>query len=119
MTRPTSYRSLIVWQKAMDLVDGVDDISDAWPPKEQFRMTAQIQRAVVSIPANIAEGHGRTGPNEFAHHLSIAHGSLCETETLITAARRRRYIDQATEDRLLDASAEIGRLLNGLMRSLR
>ena len=117
--RPTGRRSLLVWQKAMDLVDAVYDASEGWPPQQQFRMTAQLQRAVVSVPSNIAEGHGRTGPNEYADHLSIAYGSLCETETLVTAARRRRYIDSATEDRSLEAAAEIGRLLNGLLRSLR
>ena len=119
MTRPTGYRSLLVWQKAMDLVDAVYDVSETWPSQQRFRMTAQIQRAVVSIPANIAEGHGRTGSNEYAHHLSIAYGSLCETETLITVAQRRRYVDAVTEDRLLEAAAEVGRLLNGLIRSLR
>ena len=110
---------MIVWQKAMDLVDAVYDVSETWPSARQFRMTAQIQRAVVSIPSNIAEGHGRSGPNEYAHHLSIAYGSLCETETLIIAARRRRFINPATEDGLLEATAEVGRLLNGLIRSLR
>ncbi len=103
----------------MDLVDAVYDVSDGWPGSQQFRVTAQIQRSVVSIPANIAEGHGRIGPKEYAHHLSIAHGSLCETETLVTVARRRQYIDPATDDRLLEAAAEVGRLINGLLRGLR
>ena len=119
MVRPTAYRSLIVWRKVMDLVDEVYCVSEKWPPEQQFRITAQIQRAVVSVPANIAEGHGRTGPREYAHHLSIAYGSLCETGTLLTIARRRGYLDAETEEHLLDSTAEVGRLLNGLIRSLR
>jgi four helix bundle protein len=112
------YRSLTTWQKAMDLVDAVYDVTEGWPQREMFGLTSQVRRAVVSVPANIAEGVGRTGKREYSHHISIAHGSLLEAETLVTIARRRRFIDPATEERLLRASAEVGRLLNGLFRSL-
>lgn len=112
------YRSLVTWQKATDLVDAIYDASESWPQHETFGLTNQVRRAAVSIPANIAEGYGRFRPKEYAHHVSIAHGSLLEAETLVTIARRRRFIDAATEQRLLSATVEVGRLLNGLHRSL-
>ncbi len=116
--RRSPYRSLATWQKAMDLVDAVYDASEDWPQREMFGLTSQVRRAVVSVPANVAEGVRRSGKKEYAHHISIAHGSLLETETLLTVARRRGFIDLSTEERLLRASAEVGRLLNGLYRSL-
>ena len=119
MAREESYENLIVWQKAMDLVDGVYDATERWPKDELFGVTGQVRRAVVSVPANIAEGKGRSGPREFAHHLSIAHGSLCEVETLLKIGRRRRFTDDPTLQPLLEQAAEVGRLLNGLIRRLR
>jgi hypothetical protein len=76
-----NYRELIVWQKAMDLVEEVYKSSRDFPREEVYALTSQIRRAAVSIPSNIAEGQGRKSTNEFLHHLSIAHGSLREVET--------------------------------------
>lgn len=76
-----SYRDLIVWQKAMDLVKLVYDLTDKFPKEELFGLTIQIRKAVVSVPSNIAEGQGRSSTKEFLRHLSIAYGSLMETET--------------------------------------
>ena len=114
-----SYENLIVWQKAMDLVDVVYDATEPWPRREIFGLTDQIRRAVVSVPSNIAEGQCRTGTREFLHHLSIASGSLGETETILKVGRRRRYIDDETLLPALALSTEVRRLLNGLIRSLR
>jgi four helix bundle protein len=113
------YRDLLVWQKAMLLVTAVYRSSGSWPKEEQYGLTSQLRRAAVSVPANIAEGQGRTGTREFAHHLSIANGSLHETETLIFVAHNVRFIDQPTCDELLRQSSEVGRLLNGLLRRFR
>jgi four helix bundle protein len=82
-------------------------------------MTSQVRRAAVSVPANIAEGQGRFGVKEYLHHLSIAYGSLNETETLLQFARRRGYLDDSTLDNLMTLSSEVGRLMVGLMHSLR
>lgn len=79
MARQRRYEELIVWQQAMDFVDLIYDMTESWPRTEVYRLVDQIKRAVASIPANIAEGHGRTGKNEFLHHLSVACGSLMET----------------------------------------
>ncbi len=81
MGRESSYRDLIVWQRGIVLVREVYELSSTWPQHEVFGLTHQIRRAAVSIPANIAEGQGRYGTKELHHHLSIAHGSLCELET--------------------------------------
>jgi hypothetical protein len=71
-----SYKDLLVWQKAMDLVVESYKISKRLPRTETYGLASQIQRAAVSIPANIAEGHGRDHLGEYLHHLSIANGSL-------------------------------------------
>jgi len=93
--------------------------SGCWPKDEQYGLTNQTRRAAVSVPANIAEGQGRTGPREFAHHLSIAQGSLAELETLLLIARDLRYLDAVTCDTLLVCATEVSRLIGGLIRSLR
>ncbi|HET8626374.1 MAG TPA: four helix bundle protein, partial [Thermomicrobiales bacterium] len=72
------YRELIAWQKAMDLVEHVYVATGAWPSEERFGLVQQVRRAAVSVPANVAEGHGRTGSKEYLHHLSLAVGSLHE-----------------------------------------
>ena len=76
-----SYRELMVWQKAIELVEAVYTATGSFPPQEVYGLTSQLRRAAVSVPSNIAEGQGRRSTAEFAHHLSIAYGSLCEIET--------------------------------------
>jgi len=114
-----TYRDLFVWQKAIELVESVYQVTRDWPKEELYGLTNQVRRAAVSVPANIAEGQGRSGNKVFAHHLSIAYGSLYEVETHLVIAQRLRYIDVAGFQNLMDQAAEIGRLLNGLMRKLR
>ena len=81
-------------------------------------MTDQLRRAALSVPANIAEGQGRRGPKEFLHHLSIANGSLCEVETCVIAAHRRRYIDDSDLALLLLRCEEVGRMMQAMMTGL-
>lgn len=114
-----SYRDLEVWQKAMDLVVACYDIAKKFPADERYGLTSQLQRAVVSVPANIAEGHGRDHTKEFLNHLSIAYGSLMEVETHVQIAHRLEYIPKSIADEIMLRTAEIGRMLNGLQRSLR
>ena len=77
----SSYRDLVVWQKAMTLVSSVYQLTRSFPDFERFGLTSQIQRAAVSIPSNIAEGQGRLATKEFRQFLGIARGSLKELET--------------------------------------
>ncbi len=115
----SSYRDLMVWQRSMDLVEGVYTTTRTWPKEELYGLTAQVRRAAVSVPSNIAEGQGRSSTKEFLHHLSISRGSLLEVETQLIVAQRLGYLSLQTAERLLDYSAEVSRLLSGLMRSLR
>lgn len=91
------YRELIVWQKAMDLVECVYQLVRGFPPDERFRLCDQLSRAVVSIPSNIAEGYGRGTAAEYAHFLSIARGSLYEVETQLEIASRLGYVTNVSD----------------------
>ena len=112
------YQSLVAWQKGMDFVVAVYEAARAWPNDETFGLVSQVRRAAVSVPSNISEGHGRSGPKEFLHHLSIAYGSLCEAETHLLIAQRLGYSNRETLEPTMRQAAEVGRLLNGLIRKL-
>jgi four helix bundle protein len=114
----TTYRELIVWQKAMDFVELVYHATARFPKEELYGLTSQLRRGAVSIPSNIAEGQGRETRNEFRRFLSIAYGSLREVETQIMIAERLRYLVETKSSQLLTSAGEIGRLLNGLSTSL-
>ncbi len=114
-----SYRELIVWQKAMQFVTDVYKLTEKFPREEIYGLTGQIKRAVVSVPSNIAEGQGRDSAKEFIRHLSFSYGSLMEVETQLQIAANLGYLKQVETNRLLEQSAEIGKLLNGLSRSIR
>jgi len=108
-----SYRELIVWQKALDLVDRVYEVAARFPADERFSLTCQLRRAVVSVPSNIAEGHGRMNPGDYLHHLRIANGSLKEVETQLIIAGRQGYITREGTREVWDLAQEVGRLLLG------
>ena len=112
------HTDLIVWRKAMTLVEEVYKASREFPKEEVYGLRSQLRRAAVSIPANIAEGHGRKSTKEYAHHISIAYGSLMEVETHVEIAFRLGYIDEAKSKGIREMSSEVGRLLNGLAKSL-
>lgn len=114
-----SYRDLKVWQKAMGLVAAVYNLSRALPQSETYGLASQIRRAAVSIPANIAEGHGRDHIGDYLRHLSIANGSLMELETHFLLARRLSYLGGAEVDAVLGVTAEVGKMLAGLSRKLK
>ncbi len=114
-----SYRDLEVWRKAMDLVVMCYQMTKRFPKNEIYGLASQLQRAAVSVPANIAEGRQRQHSKEFLQHLSIAYGSLAEMETHIQIAERLNYIDEDSTNKVLDKTAELGRMLNGLRRSIR
>jgi four helix bundle protein len=113
-----SYRQLIAWQKAMDFVAAVYKTTRMFPKEEMYGLTSQLRRAAVSIPSNIAEGQGRQTTGEFRQFLGHARGSLLETETQILLAGRFEYLDGKTTEALIGQAAELGRILNGLMKSL-
>ncbi len=114
-----NYRDLFAWQEAMDLVESVYRATRDWPKEEMYGLTNQVRRAVISVPANMAEGQGRSSTREFARYLSIAMGSLYEVETYVSVAQRLRYSDALMCDGLLAQTAEVARLTHGLSRRLR
>jgi four helix bundle protein len=115
----SGFQDLIAWQKAMALVTAIYRATGDWPGEELYGLTSQVRRAAVSIPSNLAEGHGRTGAREFAHHVSIAYGSLCELETQVLIAEQLGYANTDTSERLTTQMMEVRRLIRGLLRSLR
>ncbi|NNM80672.1 MAG: four helix bundle protein [Gallionella sp.] len=113
-----NYSELVVWQKAMDLVTDIYQVTASFPNEERFELASQSRRAAVSIPSNIAEGHGRKTTGAYLNHISIAYGSLMELETQIQIALRLNLINAEKTSSLLDKTTEIGNMLNGLKKSL-
>ena len=100
----------------MDLVTDIYKMTATFPAEERYGLSSQARRAAVSIPSNIAEGHGRKYTEAYINHLSIAFGSLMELETQIQIAARLGFIGNDRE--LLIQTDEIGKMLAGLKKSL-
>jgi len=113
------YKDLIVWNKAMKLVAQFYQVTSAFPKNELFGMMAQMRRASASIPANIAEGQARGSNKQFINFLNISKGSLAELETEILIAQELEFVTTDICKELLGYCSEIGKLLNGLIASLR
>jgi four helix bundle protein len=103
----------------MDLVVGCYRLTQQFPRSETYGLSSQIQRAAVSVPANIAEGQGREAIREYLHHLSIANGSLMELETHLLIAGRLNYLPESDLTAILSQTAEVGRMLTGLTQALK
>ena len=113
-----NYQDLLAWRKAMNLAQMTYEATGDLPREERYGLTAQMRRAAVSIPSNIAEGQGRRKEGAFSNHLSIAHGSVRELETQILLSERLGLIEKTATTPLLDRCAEVGRLITGLTKSL-
>lgn len=117
--RARSYRDLDAWRESVELAAHIYRLTESWPKSEQYGLVAQVRRASTSVPANIAEGQGRLHRGDFVHHLSIARGSLYETESHLFVARRLNFIDDELLAGVERQSSLVARLLNGLIRSQR
>lgn len=117
-TRIASYRGLDVWQLAMDIVIEIYRVTRAFPAEEKFGLTAQLRRAAVSIPSNIAEGHNRVGAAEFRRFVSIARGSVAEVETQIAVAVALGFIGADEIKSLSSQLDRLSKMLFGLYRRL-
>src|SRR5207245_10659241 len=113
-----SYRDLVAWQRAMDLADEIYACARDLPKYELFALASQMRRAAVSIPCNIAEGHGRYNLRDFRHFIRVARGSALELETEIIIAARQDYFGADKAEQLLKQTAIVGRLINGLIRHI-
>jgi four helix bundle protein len=112
-----SYRDLSVWQKSMDLAEACYLVTRDFPSMERFGLISQVRRAAVSIPSNIAEGHGTTLAKKFAYHLAMARGSLMELETQILLAERLGYVKRSNSA-LWELTDEVSRMLVSLRRKV-
>ncbi|NKC23104.1 four helix bundle protein [Ochrobactrum oryzae] len=113
-----SYRDLLVWQQAMEMVTSIYKVTDCWPKEEIYGLTSQVRRAAVSVPANIAEGFGRENRGSYQQFLRIAQGSLKEMETHLLIAERLGFMQSETINSMLVKSESIGKLLRLLIRKL-
>jgi four helix bundle protein len=113
-----SYKDLIVWQKAIELVLAVYQHTTAFPKDEIYGLRQQLRRAAVSIPSNIAEGQCRSTTKDFLHFLVMARGSLGEVETQVLISQRFAYFNEKQTNDLFARINEVGRLINGLKNSL-
>ncbi len=111
----SDYRNLKVWQKAMDLTVEIYSLVKLLPREETYALADQMRRAVVSIPSNIAEGHGRNSDKEFIKFLSISRGSLLELETQIEICHRLGYFKTHQSDIASSLMIEISKMLNALI----
>lgn len=105
-----SYRDLVVWQKSMDLVVAVYEVTAAMPKEELYGLTNQMRRAAVSIPSNVAEGQGRKNDRELLRFLGISQGSLCELETQLTLAERLSFLKSQKLTPVFQRATEVAKL---------
>ena len=114
-----NFRDLDAWQCGMDLVLLAYDLSDALPSSERYGLCAQMRRAAVSVPSNVAEGHAfRTNSKAFGRHVRIALGSLAELETQIEIGFRLKFLKATQLKSIQEAAIRTGQLLHGLLRAL-
>ncbi len=111
------YRELKVWQLGIEISLDVYRLTAQFPNDERYGLTSQMRRAAVSIPSNIAEGHGRKTPKEMIRFASIAKGSLAELETQLIIAGELKYPGRECIDAILQKTEQESRMLSGLIRS--
>lgn len=112
------YQDLVVWQRAMTLVEEVYAITALLPTKEKYGFTSQLRRAVRSIPANIAEGYGRGQTGDYRRHLAIAIGSVFELQTDLELLVRLQLLSPQTVDGAMEGAREVALMLGSLRRRL-
>ena len=116
--RISGYKDLLVWQKGIALVRSIYEITRTFPGDERFGLPAQMRRAAVSIPSNIAEGQARHTTREFIHFVSTSEGSFAELETQLIIAIELKYCAHSDVQTTFDSMSELRKMLNGLRRKL-
>ena len=117
--RIRSHRDLTIWQRSMQLVNETYDLTESYPKREMYGLTAQMRRSAVSIPANIAEGQGRNGTRDFLRFLAMARGSLRELDTYCDVSEMRGYATERVLRRTRQLIAEVGKMHTALSAALR
>jgi len=114
-----SYKELDVWKKGIEIVDLVYELTNKFPPEERYGLVAQMHRAAVSIPSNIAEGFTRQHTKEYQQFCHVALGSCAELETQTIIAQRRSYAPSERFEELLERLDHESRMLMNLIKRLR
>ena len=115
---PRSFRDLVVWQKGIALAKLVYGLTRSFPSEEKFGMIAQMRRAAVSIPSNIAEGQARHTTGEFVQFISHAEGSVAELETQLILSIELKFCTPTAAAPAVELVSELRRMLNALRRKL-
>ncbi len=110
---------LILWKKSHELVLLIYEITKEFPKEELFSLTSQIRRAAVSVPSNIVEGKARNSNKEYKRFLLISRGSLEELKYQLLLAKDLKYIDECKYNKIKMLADEVGKLLNGVIRSIK
>jgi len=118
MATINTYRDLLVWQKAMVLVNALYKVTQSFPVSEVYGLTSQLRRSAVSIPSNIAEGYGRRTTGEYKRFLQIAVASLFELQTQIEIAFNIEYINKEVFDQVNEKTTELDRMLSSLINKI-
>jgi four helix bundle protein len=113
-----SFKDLVVWQKGIALAKLLYELTKSFPPEERFGIVAQMRRAAVSIPSNIAEGQARHSTGEFIQFISHAEGSVAELDTQVTLSIELNFCRHAVANPILEVIGELRRMLNVLRRKL-
>ena len=114
-----SFRDLLVWQRAMRLSVAVYRLTRDFPHEEMYGLTSQIRRAAVSVPSNIAEGHGRLGTGEYRQFLGVTRGSNFELQTQLEIARALGFGDSKLIDEAEGLSFEVGKMISGILNAIK
>ena len=118
MTNISSFRDLLVWQKSMDLAVRCYKVAQSLPRADQMVLGYQIRKSAVSMPSNVAEGFSRHSTAFYIQHLWTTHASGAELETQVELGNRLDLIPAANAEILIADAQEVGRMINGLVRSL-
>ncbi len=114
-----TYKELIVWQRAIELVEEVYKVTSRFPKTELYNLVSQMRRAAISIPANIAEGYGRKSVKEYHQFYSIAYGSALELETHLIIAKRLVFITPNDTKKLEGLIDETSKMLHSIILKLK
>jgi four helix bundle protein len=114
-----SFKELVVWQRSIELTTDVYKLTSKFPESERFGLTNQMRRASVSIPSNIAEGYGRSTKGEYLQFLGHARGSCSELETQLVIAKNLGFGTTQNRQSAEALCSDVGRLLGGLIKSIR
>ncbi len=113
-----TYRDLLVWQKAINFVTEIYQITKSFPNNELYGLIGQMRRCAVSVPSNIAEGYGRKSTNDYLRFLQISMGSIYELQTHLEIARNLEYVSLKKYEDLYVLSREIERMLSSLIKKI-